>query len=60
MREAIHGATKQSMTNYVGQLMHPIGGPLRILFGLDFEFGQFSANLHENVRTMEEVIMKHV
>jgi len=33
-------------------LSHPVGGPLKVLFGVEVEFGSFAKTLRENGRRM--------
>ena len=60
MREAMPNTSKQCFQSYLRMLMHPITGPLKILFGLNIRYGAFEDTVAENGAKMHRHIMQKV
>ena len=60
MREAIHNMTIQALRGYIKQLEHPITGPIKMLFGLKLEMGEFFQKMRENSTTIHRKINGYV
>ena len=60
MREAVHNLTKSCIEGFRKQLMHPITGPLKLLFGVRLEMGPYFTKMRENCARTHRQIMKYV
>ena len=60
MREAIHNITFASVKSQGVLLMHPISGPLDLLFDIKCEMGEFFKNLRDNSARLKRQVNKYV
>ena len=60
MREAMANISKQCFEGFNIKLNHPIGGPMSMLFGLDFEFGSYFPSMKDNGQRMKNQVLKYV
>ena len=60
MREAMSNIVKQTFVSYIEKFMHPIGGPLQILFGITTFKSELSTMLHENSKRLSKKVLSYV
>ena len=60
MREAIHNMTFATMKSEGTLMMHPISGPLHLLFDTKVEMGAYFRNLRENSARLKRQVNKYV